>query len=285
MGFIDIRKYIDCPAAVFDLQGRVYRDEEGVPCRIKVGPRRFLNTRVCPEELKVVLWSRKDGAVTYLHGLEVPVERKEDGSLELDATALVKKHFGKRFSYCDKDQWRWNKKRVWSDTFLATDLGVAATRTVWLDIDWTHSNLFFAPGVLKLCGHEVSSIYWATFSGTCGAAERDVRPLVEKLLSAPHALEGEDVKKRLEEIPELWFNRLSIRTDRGNYSVDTSMGEELSVELADGTGIGGYRVRRACSCLDQVEILLRLMKADGEAQIKAALETLREQGLVTRTKR
>ena len=61
MGTIDIKKYIGCPAAVFELHGcaNTFRNpNEGVACRIKVGPRRFLNARVYPQQLKLLLWQQ-----------------------------------------------------------------------------------------------------------------------------------------------------------------------------------------------------------------------------------
>lgn len=273
MSFIDIGNYIYCPAHIINLQGQVWKDDDGVPCRIRVGPRRFLDTRVLPEELKLILWYRKNGKVHYLSNLEVPVQVKEDGSLALDAVALVKSHFGEDFTYCSKDQWCRNKRRFWSDVFLVTDLGIADSHTTWLDIGWTHSTLYFAPGALKLCGHEVHSIYWATFSGTSGATNKEVRPLVEKLLNAPHTLEAEDIREALTKIPDFWFNRLSVSTDRGTYTLDTSLHDGISVKLTDDDSkIEQDKVCRNCSCPEQVDLLLRMMNADGAKKIREVLE-------------
>lgn len=285
MGFLDLGKYMYCSTALLELEGLVYRKEEGVPCRIRVGPRRFLNVHMRPEEIKLLLWRKENGTVTYHRALEVPVKKKEDGSLEIDAVALVKQYVGSDIRFCDTERWRRVKNRGWSDTFLATDVGAATSRTVWLDIDSIHSSLFFAPGGLSLCGQEVTSIYWNTFYSHCSAHGEKLRPLVERALGTGHTLNGEELRECLERIPDLWLNSLCIRTRQGSYEVSRSMQEGISVELADGTQISDYKPGKACQGVGMVETLLRLMREEDEAGVRAALEELAERKLVTPKKK
>ena len=285
MGSIDIKKYIDCPAAVFDLQGRCWPSETGgVPCRIHVGPRRFLNVTVHPEELKLTLWHSEGGQLTYLPGEPVETTVDQDGTLLVDAVELVKQHFGKPEGYCAPDQWRWNKYRPWSDIFLTTPYGLASSYSVWLDIDWTHSTLRFVPGTLTLCGHDVRSIHWSTFQDECGAHSATMRPLVEQLLSGPRTLTAEDLMKPLRSIRDPHLNALTIITDRGEYVLDSSLNPYIAVRLADGTGVGGYQFKGYTSALTQVDIALQLMQADSAEDIRATLERLKQSGLVKRRK-
>ena len=54
---IDINTYAYTPATVFDLHGACPSTNQraGVPCRIKVGPRRWLKKQVIPEKLSVTI--------------------------------------------------------------------------------------------------------------------------------------------------------------------------------------------------------------------------------------
>jgi len=290
MGTIDINKYIGTPATVFELHGRAYtfsNKNAGVPCRIKVGPRRFLQERVHPEELKLVLWQTVEGQVDYRPHEPVDVTTEEDGTLFIDAVALARKYFGKGIFYCSSDRWKWNKGRCYSDTFLTTDFGLAQSHSTWLDINVTHSTLRFVPGTLTLCGHDVRRIYWETFCDELGAHSEAVRPVVETLLSAPHTLSAEDVQlapKLLALLQEEGFNDLTISTDRGVYSLSSSLSPALTITLKDEEPIGGYQPTYDLHPLDRLNLLLELMQADSPDEIRANLEEKRQQGLLRKGK-
>lgn len=292
MAQIDLNKYICTPAAIFDLQGCCWPSErsKGVPCRIKVGPRRSLTKYVIPEELGVTIWQEHDGQTTYLRGEPVQTSVDGDGVLTVDMVAFARAYFGKEHvQFCSSQDWKWHKSLSISDVFLTTGHGMAAHRSAWLDISVNHSDLFLLPGILNLCGHDVRHIYWETFCDDLSASSESMRPLVEALLSAPHTVSAKDVLRRLKQVKYLqdWgFNRLWIRTDRGCFGVGVGLDRYLSAELTqEGSVLSGYEPNRENSVLTDVDILLQLLCASDGEEIRAAADALLQKGLLVRRKR
>ena len=288
---IDINTYAFTSAAVFDLNGEchTYNRNEGVPCRIKVGPRRWLNERVIPEELGVTIWQEKDGHTTYLRGEPVQTSVDKDGVLTLDMASFAKEYFGKEnVHFCSSEDWKWYKERAWSDTFLTTDYGIAGHRSTWLDISVHHSDLYLMPGTLNLCGHDIRHIYWETFCDTLAAPGESMRPITEEILGGSHTISAEDVIKRLKQVTNLeeWgYNRLSIRTDRGYFGIGVGLDRYLRVDFKDGGQIlHGYEPNQKNSVLVNTDILLQMLQASCEDEVHAKIEELQQAGLLIKRK-
>lgn len=289
---IDINTYAFTPAAVFDLNGECtsYNRNEGVPCRIKVGPRRWLERRVIPEELSVTIWLEENDRTTYLRGEPVQTSVDKDGILTVDMVTFAREYFGKeRVHFCDSEHWKWYKNRGWSGAFLTTDCGIAAHSSTWLDISVHHSNLYLMPGTLNLCGHDVRHIYWETFCDELASPGESMRPLTEMILSGPHTASAEDVIRRLKQVKCLqdWgFNHLEIRTDRGVFSIGVGLDRYLSVNLKeDGQIATGYEPNRENNVLEDTDLLLQMLQASDAEEIRAKAEALHQKGLLVKRKR
>ena len=292
MAQIDINKYAFTPAAVFDLQGRCWYSDrsKGVPCRIKVGPRRWLTEHVIPEELGVTIWQETERQTTYLRNEPVQTFVDENGILCVDMAAFAKEYFGKEHvHFCESEDWKWYKNQAYSDTFLTTDCGIAAHRSTWLDISVNHSDLYLMPGTLNLCGHDVRHIYWETFCDALGAPGEAMRPVVEEILSGAHAVDAKKVIRRLKQVEPLqdWgFNHLAIRTDRGEFRIGVSLDRYLSIDLKEeGHVASGYEPNRKNRVLENIDILLSLMQASNGDEICSKVEELCLKGLLTERKR
>lgn len=284
---INLNQYIYTPAAIFDLQGCCYYSDRksGIPCRIKVGPRRWLEEVVCPEKLAVTLWQERDGVITYLPSEPVQPTPDRDGVLMLDMVAFAYAYFGKeQVSFCDSQSWKWYKYDARSDVFLATPYGIASSYSVWLDIDITHSTLRFRPGTLKLCGHDVRSIYWSTFCDEVGASGALMHPLIEATLSGSHTVSAEAFMGYVSSSKLLLqegFNRLMICTDQGRFDLSVGLGKALNIFGEDGIQIlAGYEPAPENSIEDHLSLLLQLMQAATADEICATAENLLRQGLV-----
>lgn len=288
MASINLRTYICCPASIFELHGLHWSSEKdkGVPCRVKVGPRRFLEQRADLENLELVLWMDKDGQVTYLPHQPADVTTDEDGVVLIDAVALARRYFGKDISFCGKETWRAYKAHPYTGTIHYTEYGLATSHTTWLDISWNHSGVDLLPGTLKLCGHDVLNISWSSFGDACASHSEAIRPLVEEILREPHAISAETFRQALETagvIEEYGINRLQIRTDRGDYVIDSSISEYIAVSLKDDPEtVDGYGPSRRCSPLKQVDIMLELLQASTAGEVRAVLEANRKRGLLRR---
>lgn len=289
---IDLNTYAYTPATVFDLHGACPSTNQraGVPCRIKVGPRRWLEKRVIPEELSVTIWQESHGQTTYLQREPVQTSVDKNGVLTVDMASFAQETFGKeRVHFCDSDDWKWHKNRGWSDTFLTTDCGIAAHRSTWLDISAHHSNLYLMPGTLNLCGHDVRHIYWETFCDELAAPGASMRSLVTELLNGPHSTSAEDVIRRLKQVKYLedWgFNRLAIRTDRGQFGIGVGLDRYLNIDLKeDGPMVSGYEPNRKNDIWENLDLLLQMLQAvDGDA-IRSRVEVLHQNGLLVTRKR
>ena len=288
MGNICLNRFIYTPAAVFDLAGRCYTHEqsEGTPCRIKVGPRRFLNTYVRREELRLILLQGSNGTTTYLPNESVDVTEDEHGTLFIDAVDLAKKYFGKNIHFCDADDWKRFKNQAYSNVFLVGDHGVAQHYSAWLDINVSHSTLLFAPGTLTLEGHDVRSISWHTFCEELSAAYEPLRSMVTELLSKPHSLSAEDFLRPLKDVAllnEEGFNELRICTDRGVYDMDTNVASAISVHL-NGENVvpTHYRTKYRTAPIQCIDILLRLRQASSDEEVCTKLQDYHQLGLICR---
>lgn len=291
MARMDMNQYICTPAAVFDLQGRCWLSsrDKGVPCRIKVGPRRWLNETVIPEELGVTIWQEKDGRTTYLQNEPVQTSVDKDGVLTVDMAAFAKEYFGKEHvSFCDSEHWKWYKNRAISDTFLTTDHGIATNSCTWLDISVNHSHLYLMPGTLNICGHDVRHIYWETFCDELSAPGESMRPITEEILNGHHTVTAKDAIKRLKQVKCLkdWgYNRLNIRTDRGSFGIGVGLDRYLSVELlGECQLVSGYEPNRKNTVLEDTDILLQLLQASGADEVRALTEALQQRGLLVKCK-
>lgn len=293
MATIDLMKYIYCPAAAFELHGIAYthnNPNEGVACRIKVGPRRFLDKRVYSQQLKLLLWRDMDGQADYRPNEPVDVTIEEDGTLFIDAVALAKKYFGKdNISFCSKDDWHMRKSRSSvSNTVMHTDYGMASSRSTWMDINWNHSGLHLIPGTLQLCGHDVRSILWSSFSDACAVHSEALFPLAEAVLDEPHTIAAGEFLQALEKaevIDEFGINRLQICTDHGDYVIDSSLTEYITVSLKGTSAeIGGYRLARRCRPLQQVDIMLQLLQAASAEEVREVLDKNHKLGLLSKHK-
>lgn len=291
MARIDINKYAFTPASVFDLNGRCWSHDRsnGVPCRIKVGPRRWLEEHVIPEELSVTIWQEKHGQSIYLQNEPVQTSVDKNGVLTVDMAAFAKEYFGKdHIHFCDSEHWKWYKKQPWSDTFLTADYGIAAHRSAWLDISVNHSNLFLLPGALNLCGHDVRHIYWETFCDELGAPGEEIRPLVTEILSSPHTVSAEDFKKRIKQLKSLkeyGFNRLEIRTDRGRFAIGVGLDRYLNIDLAqEGPVVTGYEPKQCSDVQEALDILLLMLQSSNADEIRAKSEDLHRNGLLVQRK-
>lgn len=271
--------YFIGPASVFDLRGYI-RDGSGEPCRVRVGPHRFLNITVDPGRFKLDLWAMVDRQVTYLPGQDIPEIRDKNGIFFFDAEKFLRERFGFS-SPCSKESYRWKKNRRGSDTFLTTQYGAAASRENWLDISVIHSSLFFAPGALTICGRSVCSIHWSTFEEDSSVHGKVLRPLAESALSEPHQLGVSDFKSLLPGLYKaggLYFNDLQIETDCGKYSMAYSYkGSSLSAFLQDGGTAACRSVRTELP--DVLELLLHLMQASTKEKLDGQLAKMGILGL------
>ena len=250
---------------IFDLQGCVDPGEPGgEPCRVKVGPRRFLDITVLPDHFKADIWSNKNGPICYLVGLPIPEQRDKQGRRIFDAVDFLQQHIGESYP-CPAEQFKWGKRLgLWSHTFLATEYGAAAAHSSWLDISVYDSELCLAPGALTVCGQEVQSIAWQSFSPTTSASGEVLRPLVETLLHGPHQL---DIDEIMSQVPSLYradglnLLELNIQTSCGSYRMGYSWeGSSISVSLSDGGSASCRTVRTGMP--DVLEVLLYLMQAN-----------------------
>lgn len=290
MAYINLNNYMTTPAAIFDLQGRCWLSDrdKGVPCRIKVGPRRWLTEYVIPEELGVTIWQEKNGQTTYLRSEPVQTAVDKDSVLTVDMAAFAKEYFGKdHVHFCDSDHWKWYKNEAYSDTFLTNSYGIATHRSTWLDISVNHSHLYLMPGTLTLCGHDVRHIYWETFCEDLAASGEAMRPLVETILSGPHTVTAKAAIKRLKQVKPLkeWgFNRLHIRTDRGTFAIGVGLAKYLKATLNSEDQIdAGYAPNPKNTILQDTDILLQLLAAD-EAAIHETADVLCQQGLLVQNR-
>lgn len=285
MASMNMHDYMTTPAAVFDLNGRrEYSDSKaGTPCRIKVGPRRWLEEYVHPEELNVTIWQERDGHITYLPDEPVRMSVDKNGVLTVDMASFAQEYFGKNnVSFCDSESWQWYKYRPSSDTFLTTDYGVAVAHTFWLDCCSVISNLYLMPGTLHLCGQDVRQINWQTHLSSQGADGESMRPLIEAALSGPHTISRKDLVKRLKALDHLQcltFGHLYIRTEQGEFT----MGNDLHVRL-NGAGLvtDAYAPSPNNRDTENVDILLQTLEASSADKLRAAVDANVRQGRLVR---
>ena len=288
MASMNMHDYIVTPAAVFDLNcRRKYSDPKaGTPCRIKVGPRRWLEEDVHPEELSVTIWLERDGHITYLPNEPVQTSVDKNGVLTVDMASFAQEYFGKdNVSFCDSEHWQWYKYRPSSDTFLTTDYGAAVAHTFWLDGCSVFSYVYLMPGTLNLCGQDIRQISWQTHLSAQGADGESMRPLIEAALSGPHTISRKDLIKRLkalESLQCLTFGYLRIRTDSGEFH----MGDHLNVQL-NGVDLitDAYAPNRNNRDTENVDILLQMLEASSADKIRAAVDANVGQGRLVRERR
>ena len=72
---ISLTPFLISKAKIFDLHGHT-KGPRGVPCRVKVGPRRILDTSVDPDRFTMAFWCAGKEQVTYLRGQPIPQERQ-----------------------------------------------------------------------------------------------------------------------------------------------------------------------------------------------------------------
>ena len=270
--------------SVFDLHGCADSGETGgVPCRVRVGPRRFLDITVFPRHFKCNVWARKDGKAVYLPGQEIPEQRDKHGTLFFDVLPYLRQRLGWECA-CTVDEYNWaQRRRLWSDTFLSTEYGVAAAYSSWQDITVYHSSLHLAPGALTVCGHDVQAISWDSFDRKSDARSEVLRPLVEKALTAPHCLDDSDIQRLLPGLEAdggLDFLGLCVTTDRGTFSMEYGYtGSTLSASLADG-GKGACRTV-STKPSEVLGLMLKLMQADSQETLDAQLSNMHLLDLVT----
>ena len=269
---------------IFDLQGCVDPGEPGgEPCRVKVGPRRFLDITVLPDHFKADIWSNKNGPICYLVGLPIPEQRDKQGRRLFDAVDFLQQHIGESHP-CPVEQFQRGKRLgIWSNTFLATEYGAATAHSYWLDIWVFDSELRLAPGTLTVCGQEVQSISWESFSQTTSASGEVLRPLVETLLHGPHQL---DIGEIIRQVPSLYradglnLLELNIQTNFGSYCMEYSWeGSSISVSLSDGGSASCCTVRTGMP--DVLEVLLYLMQANTREALERKLAKMSILGMVT----
>ena len=293
MAQMSLNTYIHTPARIFHLNGRCWSCEQGkgVPCRIKVGPRRWLTENVIPEELSVTIWQEQGDGITYLPNEPVQTSVDPNGILTLDMVTFAREYFGKdNVSFCSSDTWKWNKHGASSNIFLMTDRGFAASSASWLDISIYHSDLFVAPGTLKLCGQDVRHIYWETFCEDLTASGEAIRPMVEAIFSGTHSISAENLRRCLEKLEAMQnggFNHMVICTERGRFDLHNGLDQYLCVELKDeGDVLKNYAPYRMNGAMKDIEILLQMLEAsDGEAIQRKAKDFLNEGLLIKRTRR
>ena len=265
---ISLTPFLMSKAKIFDLHGHT-NGPRGVPCRVKVGPRRILDTRVDPDRFTLDFWCAGKEQVTYLRGQPIPQERDQDGVLFFDAEAFLQKYLGGDYCLCNNDNFRRKKEHLGSDTFLTTEYGAASSLISWTDFPMVYSYLYFAPGALTLCGRNVRSISWETFNENYAASGDAVRSLVEKLLSGPHDLTLGSFLKPLRRVRDLTFNYLWIQTDQGSCTVTTTVGEPLSVTLK-----GKFSEECIAASTEPLKVLKLGLMLLGAADRKAARRTL-----------
>lgn len=269
---------------IFDLQGCVDPGEPGgEPCRVKVGPRRFLDITVLPDHFKADIWSNKNGPICYLVGLPIPEQRDKQGRRIFDAVDFLQQHIGESYP-CPAEQFKWGKRLgLWSHTFLATEYGAAAAHSSWLDISVYDSELCLAPGALTVCGQEVQSITWRSFSETSCASKELLRPLVETLLHGSHQ---PGIREITEQVTSLYsaggldLNGLTVHTGSGFYYMEYFWkGSSIRVSLSDGRSAS---CRTVSSKMPEVlEVLLYLMQATTQEKLEPQLSKLHFLGMVT----
>lgn len=288
MASINMHDYIVTPAAVFDLNGRrTYSDPKaGTPCRIKVGPRRWLENDVHPEELSVTIWLERDGHITYLPNEPIQTSVDKNGILTVDMATFAQEYFGnENVSFCDSEHWQRYKYQPSADTFLTTDYGAAVARTFWLDGCSVFSDVYLMPGTLNLCGQDVRQISWETHFSSQGADGESMRPLIETALSGPHAISREDLikcLKALEYLQCLTFRYLCIRTDSGKFHMSHNLNVQLnSVDLITDA----YAPNRNNRDTENVDILLQMLEASSAGKIRAAVDANVRQGRLVRERR
>ena len=269
---------------IFDLQGCVDPGEPGgEPCRVKVGPRRFLDITVLPEHFKADIWSNKNGPVLYFVGEPIPEQRDKQGRRIFDAVDFLQQHIGESYP-CPAEQFKRGKRLgLWSRTFLTTEYGAATSHSSWLDISVYDSELCLAPGTLTVCGQEMQSIAWKTFSGTSSASEEVLRPLVEMLLHGSHQLDFHEIMEQvhfLYSVGGLDLNSLAVHTGSGFYYMECSWkGCSIWVSLADG---GSVSCRTVSSDMPEVlEVLLYLMQANTREKLETQIAKMCLLGMVT----
>ena len=196
---------------------------------------------------------------------------------------FLQQHIGESHP-CSAEQFQRGKRLgLWSNTFLATEYGAATAYSYWLDI-WVYvSKLRLAPGTLTVCGQEVQSIAWESFSQATSASEEVLRPLVEKLLHGAHQL---DIDEIMRQVPSLYradgldLLDLSIHTSSGSYCMEYSWkGSSIRVSLPDGGSTSCRTVGTDMS--DVLEVLLYLMQATTQEKLETQITKMCILGMVT----
>ena len=273
---ISLTPFLMGHAKIFDLHGHT-KGPKGVPCRIKVGPQRVLNTTVDLDRFTLDLWCAGKEQVTYLVNQPIPRTYDQDGILYFDAEAFLEKYQDNGCCLCTITEFQRKRERLGSDTFLTTEYGAARSLISWTDYPLAYSYLYFAPGALTLCGRNVRSISWETFYERCAAPGTDIRPLVEKLLSSPHDLTLGNFLKPLRRVKDLSFNYLWIQTDQGSCTVTTDPYEPLSVTLK-----GQFSEECLPATREPLKVLklgLTLLRAKDRKAARRILNRLYRQGL------
>ena len=288
MDAININNFIYTPASFFEIRGKAAvgdTSQNAVPCRIKVGPRRFLEVRVYPKLLTLLLWLNEDDHITYVYEPVDAVET-EDGTLFIDAVALARKYFGNDLTFCDSEFWKQFKNTFPSDCFMHTECGLAMSHTVRTDHVWNLSGLYMKPGALKMNGRNVLTISWSSNGEACAAHEEALFSLTEEILNEPHNVTTSDVLQELERrevIQEYGINRVQALTDHGKFIIDASPNGFVSVILNDQPEMAEeYRPTLRCRSLEQVEIMLELLQASSVEEVQATLTHYHQLGLLTK---
>lgn len=278
MSRLNLKSFLHSSTCFFDLRG-ITENEEDVPCRIKVGSRHVLNVHVKPDRFALDFWGIHNKKPTYLYNHPIPAAYDRDGILFFDATAFLERHTDKGYVECNLEDYRRAQKNLLRPRFVkASAYGVATSFISWTDImPLVYSYVYLAPGALTICGKAVQCVSWESCSGEDAADGRSILPLVETLLSKPHDLSADDIRRALEDIGGLNYNFISILTDTGSYNMYALWGYSSNVDLP-----GGYFYFNPARYdpKELTTICLTLMEANSGVEIEERIALMREQGLI-----
>lgn len=285
MRTIDIIRFISCPAYLFELQGILpLGDDAGVPCRIRMGQRRFVTVLADPDKLGLLAcYPTEDGRMVYIPCESIDVKVNARGVLSIDAESLVRKHFGDDYSLCDSLDWRWEKNRLHSGVVHSTSFGTAVCARDGIAPCSFQSTLYFAPDALTLCGQNVRYISWAIDEeaySACGAA---FLPLIETALQGRHTCTMADAFTWLQAVNTPAYTRLDIRTDRGSFIVNPAA-KYLILLSGDGEVSEGYKLSDDCYATALVQLLLQLLQASSAEEVREVLDRNHRLGLLSKQK-
>ena len=152
---------------IFDLYGFVNIDvENAVPCQIKVGNRRGLETYIIRDRFCLDYLSTDPRQPLCLHRQPVPLQQDENGTYFFDACRFLMDQ-GVTPCLCSNSDCKHKKTHPFtSDTLRVTDYGGARCRVDWSGSGLVYSSLYFTLGTLTINGHSVRSISWESYDSS-----------------------------------------------------------------------------------------------------------------------